>query len=88
MESIIRRRKSSLKPIETKDEAINESEEEPLSPSSRLFHEPNFNVHVLAILGMKTRINTEQAPRDHLANTLLKHPRFSSLQVPVYSKYL
>ncbi|XP_004228362.1 wax ester synthase/diacylglycerol acyltransferase 11-like [Solanum lycopersicum] len=81
MESIIRRRKSSLKPIETKDEAINESEEEPLSPSSRLFHEPNFNVHVLAILGMKTRINTEQAPRDHLANTLLKHPRFSSLQV-------
>ncbi|KAH0764791.1 hypothetical protein KY285_000662 [Solanum tuberosum] len=81
MKSIIRQRKQSLKPIETKDKSIEASEEEPLSPSSRLFHEPNFNVHVLAILGMKTRISTEQAPREHLANTLLKHPRFSSLQV-------
>ncbi|KAH0729518.1 hypothetical protein KY290_000640 [Solanum tuberosum] len=81
MESI-RRRKPSLKPIECKGKASKASEEEEqLSPSSRLFHEPNFNVHVLAIMGSKSRINDLQLIKDNLVHTLLKHPRFSSLQV-------
>lgn len=56
------------------------AEEEPLSPSARLFHEPNFNVHVIAIMGSKNPID----PRvfyEKLPHTLLKHYRFSSLQV-------
>ncbi|KAJ8528989.1 hypothetical protein K7X08_035824 [Anisodus acutangulus] len=79
MESI-RRRKPSLKPIETKGKATEAAEEEPLSPSARLFHEPNFNVHVIGIMGLKSRINP-QVIKEHLPHTLLKHPRFSSLQV-------
>lgn len=55
-------------------------EEEPLSPSARLFHEPNFNVYIIAIMGSKTRIYPDVV-KDKLVHTLLKHPRFSSLQV-------
>ncbi|XP_019229798.1 PREDICTED: O-acyltransferase WSD1-like isoform X2 [Nicotiana attenuata] len=80
MESI-RWRKPSLKPIQTKTKlAMEEAKEEPLSPSARLFHEPNFNVHVIAIMGSKSRINP-QVIKEKLVHTLLKHPRFSSLQV-------
>ncbi|KAG5629791.1 hypothetical protein H5410_001508 [Solanum commersonii] len=81
MESI-RWRKPSLKPIECKGKGSKASEEEQqLSPSSRLFHEPNFNVHVLSIMGSKSRINDLQLIKDNLVHTLVKHPRFSSLQV-------
>lgn len=87
----LRSRKEALKPIRTKttnaedgeirlntdDEVL---EEEPLSPSARLFHEPTFNVYILAIMGCKTRIKAEMA-ESCLGNTLVKHPRFSSLQV-------
>ncbi|KAJ9539135.1 hypothetical protein OSB04_031868 [Centaurea solstitialis] len=55
-------------------------EEEPLSPNSRLFHEPTFNVYVVAVMGTKNPIN----PRvfyEKLPHTLLKHHRFSSLQL-------
>lgn len=89
----IRLRKQALRPIETKlrnrsppsslsrDEEIKkeeEEEEQPLSPAGRLFHEPNFNVHVLAIMGYKVKIDPVVA-LDNLPLTLLKHPRFSSL---------
>ncbi|KAK9279468.1 hypothetical protein L1049_013147 [Liquidambar formosana] len=57
-----------------------EAEEEPLSPASLLFHEPGFNVHIVAIMGCKTRIDPHVV-RAKLMHTLLKHPRFSSLQV-------
>ncbi|XP_060218397.1 wax ester synthase/diacylglycerol acyltransferase 11-like [Lycium barbarum] len=78
MESI-RLLKPCLKPIATKlNLAIEEGE--PLSPSARLFHEPNFNVHVLSIMGSKSRINP-QAIKDGLAHAFIKHPRCSSLQV-------
>lgn len=86
----IRLRKPDLKPVETKvkskerdEEDKKESctaEEEPVSPAGRMFHEPNFNVHVLAIMGSKYKIQPDVA----IANapkTLLKHPRFSSLLV-------
>ncbi|KAF3439864.1 hypothetical protein FNV43_RR18142 [Rhamnella rubrinervis] len=61
LEEDMRLRKIGLRPIETKrqeNKAIHNSnydkeinEEEPLSPSARLFHEPNFNVHIIAIIG-------------------------------------
>lgn len=91
----MRMRKAALRPIETNrqenkathgEEKIHHSsveetnEEEPLSPSARLFHEPNFNVHIIAILGGKTRINPDVV-KLNLVHTLLKHPRFSSLLV-------
>ncbi|KAM7511894.1 hypothetical protein LguiB_010769 [Lonicera macranthoides] len=57
-----------------------QAEEEPLSPAARLFHEPNFNVYIIAIMGSKTRIYPDVV-KDKLVHTLLKHPRFSSLQV-------
>ncbi|OIT34753.1 o-acyltransferase wsd1 [Nicotiana attenuata] len=80
MESI-RLIKPSLKPIQTKSKlAMEAAEDEPLSPSARLFHEPNFNVHVLSIMGSKSRINP-QVIKEQLVHTFVKHPRFSSLQV-------
>lgn len=82
------RRLGSLKPIQTKRKSeevdtnknMVEEEEEPLSPSARLFHEPNFNVHVTTILGIKTPVSP-QVIKEKLMHTLVKHPRFSSLQV-------
>lgn len=84
----LRLRKQPLKPIETKKTSKEEDEnngkekrvEEPLSPAARLFHEPNFNVYVIAIMGCKTRIYPDVL-KANLVHTLLKHPRFSSLQV-------
>lgn len=87
----LRWRKKGLKPIQTKrngDIIIKEVmrgmeelvEEEPLSPSALLFNEPNFNVHVLAIMGGSCKIYP-QVVKDKLLHTLLKHPRFSSVQV-------
>lgn len=90
----IRSKKKDLKPIRTKtahhgeedgDGHVNNHDhelvdEEPLSPSARLFHEPNFNVYIIAIMGSKTQIRTDIV-RANLVQTLLKQPRFSSLQV-------
>ncbi|KAK8500389.1 hypothetical protein V6N13_028084 [Hibiscus sabdariffa] len=86
-------RKQSLKPIETTTSLASRreveegskngqkpAEEEPLSPSARLFHEPTFNVYVIAIMGCKTRIFPDVV-KANLGHTLLRHPRFSSLQV-------
>ncbi|KAJ9539241.1 hypothetical protein OSB04_031974 [Centaurea solstitialis] len=55
-------------------------EEEPLSPASHLFHEPTFNLYIIAIMGSKGPINPRVA-YEKLPHTLLKHYRFSSLQV-------
>ena len=80
----LRWRNKALKPIVTKkredDTAEEEEEGEPLSPAARLFHEPTFNVYIIAIMGCKTRIYPHVV-KDKLVHTLLKHPRFSSLQV-------
>ncbi|KAF5811504.1 putative transferase [Helianthus annuus] len=94
MESLtkeLRCRKSALKPIQiTKrnnitnhngtDDGIASDEEEPLSPAARLFHEPNFNIYIIAILAFKNPIDV-RVVYEKLPQTLLKHPRFSSLQV-------
>ncbi|CBI40536.3 unnamed protein product, partial [Vitis vinifera] len=87
-------RQQALKPIQTKrlaarevegdgkkPEDIKEEEEgEALSPVGRIFHETCFNVYVIAIAGFKIRINVDVV-KANLEHTLLKHPRFSSLQV-------
>ncbi|PKI76687.1 hypothetical protein CRG98_002996 [Punica granatum] len=82
----LRWRKPALKPILTSQankqvvNVVDEEGEEPLSPSARLFHEPNFNVYIIAIMGCKNRIYPDLI-RANLGHTLLRHPRFSSLQV-------
>ncbi|XP_034709429.1 O-acyltransferase WSD1-like isoform X2 [Vitis riparia] len=84
-------KQQALKPIRTKIAAgeeesgkkpydIEEEEEEPLSPAARIFHEPNFNVYIIAIMGWKTKMDL-QVVKAQFPRTLLKHPRFSSLQV-------
>ncbi|KAJ7962577.1 O-acyltransferase WSD1-like [Quillaja saponaria] len=81
-------RKRFLKPIETKraykvggqEEEEEQQQQQPLSPAARLFHEPNFNVYNIAIMGWKTKMCPEVV-KGNLVHTLLKHPRFSSLQV-------
>uniref|UniRef100_A0A7N0U0D2 Diacylglycerol O-acyltransferase n=1 Tax=Kalanchoe fedtschenkoi TaxID=63787 RepID=A0A7N0U0D2_KALFE len=53
---------------------------EPVSPSSVVFHEPDFNVHVVAIMGIKTQVDSKVV-KDKLVDSLLRNPRFSSIQV-------
>ncbi|MCE3214677.1 hypothetical protein HAX54_053033 [Datura stramonium] len=76
-----------LKPIRTSkkvDENGGEEEEEAaamlLSPASRMFHEPNYNIHILAIMGWKVPLDIDSI-KAQILGKLLKHPRFSSLQV-------
>ncbi|KAM3378520.1 wax ester synthase/diacylglycerol acyltransferase 11 [Capsicum galapagoense] len=71
-----------LKPIKTKAKPIEKEvcEEEPLSPSSRLLHEPNFNVHILSIMATKSRINPQAIKHQWIPN-FVNHPRFCSLMV-------
>ncbi|XP_016582185.2 wax ester synthase/diacylglycerol acyltransferase 11-like [Capsicum annuum] len=75
--------KMILKPIQIpKNLNENGGEEEAilLSPSSRMFHEPSYNVYVLAIMGWKVPIDVDSIKAE-LQSKMLKHPRFSSLQV-------
>ncbi|XP_057980238.1 wax ester synthase/diacylglycerol acyltransferase 11-like [Malania oleifera] len=79
------RKKKALKPIQTAAgdglNGVDAAElEEPLSPAARLFHEPDFNVHIIAEMGSKIPIDPHIV-KDKLPHTLLKQPRFSSLQV-------
>ncbi|KAL5542480.1 hypothetical protein UlMin_010190 [Ulmus minor] len=84
------RKLQALRPIQTKpmkempqssdhdDHFLKEEEEEPVSPAGRLFLEPTFNLHVIAIMGWKTKIYPDVV-KANLPLTLLKHHRFSSL---------
>ncbi|KAF2290466.1 hypothetical protein GH714_013472 [Hevea brasiliensis] len=67
-----------LRPIRVAKEDGAE-EGQPLSPMARVFHEPNSNIYII-IMGFKTPINLDVL-KINLAQTFLKHPRFSSLQV-------
>ncbi|CAO2204378.1 unnamed protein product, partial [Urochloa humidicola] len=55
-------------------------EEEPVSPTGRLFREPNFRCHIVAVFGLAAPVDVP-ALRDGLAATLARHPRFCSVQV-------
>ncbi|KAK8542436.1 hypothetical protein V6N12_015033 [Hibiscus sabdariffa] len=63
---------------ETEEEE--EEEEEPLSPMARMFHEPQSNVYVIVIVGFKSPIDPHSF-KANLVETIVKHPRFSSVQV-------
>ncbi|KAK4738926.1 hypothetical protein R3W88_002623 [Solanum pinnatisectum] len=71
-----------LKPIRTSKKLNDDDEEEAilLSPGSRMFHEPNYNIHIVAIMGWKIPLDINSL-KAQILSKLLKHPRFSSLQV-------
>ncbi|KAI9073254.1 hypothetical protein K1719_044776 [Acacia pycnantha] len=52
-------------------------EGEAVSPGSRIFHAPGFEYYVIAVIGVKTRIDP-QVVKQGLINTLLKHPRLNA----------
>ncbi|CAO2165949.1 unnamed protein product [Urochloa humidicola] len=54
--------------------------EEPVSPTGRLFREPNFRCHIVAVFGLAAPVDVP-ALRKGLADTLARHPRFCSVQV-------
>lgn len=58
----------------------NREENQPLSPMARMFHEPESNVYIVTMIGFKSKINPEVV-KANLEHSLLKHHRFSSLQV-------
>ncbi|KAJ6952344.1 O-acyltransferase WSD1-like isoform X1 [Populus alba x Populus x berolinensis] len=77
-------RTRAIKPIQTAKNVENVlsstvEDQQPLSPMARMFHEPDSNVYIIIIIGFQTKINPE-VMRANLGNTLLKHPRFCSLQ--------
>ncbi|KAJ3669456.1 hypothetical protein LUZ60_011406 [Juncus effusus] len=53
---------------------------QPVSPAGRLFHEPTFNCHIVAVMGCGTPIDLKPF-MEGLEATLVRHPRFSSIQV-------
>ncbi|XVE67226.1 hypothetical protein DITRI_Ditri08aG0143000 [Diplodiscus trichospermus] len=65
---------------ETDDESGEEDHQEPLSPMVRMFHEPESDVYIIVSVGFKSPIDPNNF-KANLSCTLLKHPRFSSLQV-------
>ena len=73
---------NSLKQIKTstKGGEICMEEQQPLSPMARLFHEPGSNVYIVSMMGCKTKIKPDVI-KESLVNSILLHPRFSSLQV-------
>ncbi|KAL9240532.1 hypothetical protein vseg_014739 [Gypsophila vaccaria] len=69
-----------LKPIKTRSNTTAKTtleEEEPLSPAARLFHTPQFNCCIIAIVGSKTKVNVEVI-KEGIKNTMIMHPRLSS----------
>ncbi|KAL4323670.1 hypothetical protein GQ457_11G011030 [Hibiscus cannabinus] len=69
-----------LKEIKVRKETEEEEEEEPLSPMARMFHEPQSNIYAILIVGFKSPIDPHSF-KANLVETLVKHPRFSSVQV-------
>ncbi|KAK1414003.1 hypothetical protein QVD17_29740 [Tagetes erecta] len=73
----------NLKPIKTTTKdgpKFMEHDHQPLSPMARLFHEPGSNVYIITMMGSKTKIKPDVV-KQNLVHSLLRHPRFSSLQV-------
>ncbi|CAL4974724.1 unnamed protein product [Urochloa decumbens] len=65
--------------------AVTAVEEEPVSPTGRLFREPSFRCHIVAVFGLAAPVDVP-ALRDGVAATLARHPRFCSVQVLDESK--
>lgn len=73
-----------IKPIVTKnisdDHVVAAMEDEPLSPAARLFHSTQLNCSIIIVLGSHTLIDVD-AVKSGFMNSMVKHPRFSSLFV-------
>ncbi|XVE67224.1 hypothetical protein DITRI_Ditri08aG0142800 [Diplodiscus trichospermus] len=65
---------------ETDDESGEKDHQEPLSPMARMFHEPESDVYIIVSVGFKSPIDPDIF-KTNLCRILLKHPRFSSVQV-------
>ncbi|XP_010924517.2 wax ester synthase/diacylglycerol acyltransferase 11 isoform X1 [Elaeis guineensis] len=65
---------------EAEEEEEEEEEEEPVSPAGRLFLQPRFNCHIVSVMGCGKRLDVD-AVKAGLEVTLVRHPRFSSIQV-------
>ncbi|KAF6173054.1 hypothetical protein GIB67_006430 [Kingdonia uniflora] len=83
----------ALKPIvTTKTSKVEEStskeeeEEEPLSPASRLFHEPSYNCYIIVTMRFKEKIDVDVF-KSGIEKSLATHPRFSSLHVMDTTKH-
>ncbi|KAH6784061.1 hypothetical protein C2S52_009020 [Perilla frutescens var. hirtella] len=59
---------------------LKEGEEEPASPSARLMQAPQFNLCIISAMGYYTKIDANLYKKC-IQQTLLKHPRFSSILV-------
>nr|VDC96003.1 unnamed protein product [Brassica oleracea] len=57
-----------------------EHDDQPLTPTARLFTAPEFNCYITAVIGLKSKIKRDVFI-EGLEQTLLKHPRFSSILV-------
>ncbi|KAI3458011.1 hypothetical protein Pfo_014674 [Paulownia fortunei] len=57
---------------------MSHEEEEPASPGARLMQAPGINLCILAVMGFMTTIDVNLFKKE-LEQTLLKHPRFSSV---------
>ncbi|CAM8987732.1 unnamed protein product [Rhodiola kirilowii] len=75
----------TLAPIKTRnghvvDEYGMKQEVQPLSPMARLFHKPDSNVYIMAILASKCLIDPRHV-KANMGDMVRAHPRFSCLQV-------
>jgi hypothetical protein len=59
---------------------IKAGEEEPVSPTGRLFREPHFSCYIVSVFGLGGAVDLP-AVRAGLEATLARHPRFCSVQV-------
>ncbi|KAM0928915.1 hypothetical protein ACQ4PT_001927 [Festuca glaucescens] len=73
-------RKPALEIDATRTAAAGEEEEEPVSPTGRLFLEPHFSCHIVSVSGLGGAVDLP-AVRAGLEASLARHPRFCSLQV-------
>lgn len=64
---------------------MNVGEEEAASPSARLMQAQKFNLCIIVAMGYNTTINTN-IYRSAVEQTVLKHPRFSSVLVSLFSR--
>ncbi|KAL6610626.1 hypothetical protein ACP70R_040595 [Stipagrostis hirtigluma subsp. patula] len=61
-------------------EELSEAGGEPMSPVGRLFREARFNCYIVAVIGLGAAVDMA-AMRAGLEATLVRHPRFCSVQV-------
>lgn len=82
----LRTRRDTSETTVRKDEE-EEEEEQPLSPAARVFHSPEFNCYVIAVIGIKKKIEPDVII-EGLRQTLIRHPRFSGILVSLTLTYI